>query len=88
MDLRTKDAVVEVRMTRAEAKRLAWALQAGVETTSRAEYFIRHGLSQPEVRHLVGALEDLSERDSGEASLSLDMGVEEVENPRRPRPDS
>jgi hypothetical protein len=35
-------------MSHPEAERLAFALRAGYETVSRAEYYIRNGLSQPE----------------------------------------
>jgi hypothetical protein len=80
-----EDAVI-VRMTREEAQRLSFAISAGYETVSRAEYYIRHGLSQPQVRQLVDAIETAVRIGRAEMSVPLEPGVEEIENPRRPRP--
>lgn len=76
---------VVLQLDRSEAARLAVALGAGYETVSRAEYYIRTGLSEEGVRAIVQALERVRLGDeSGE--LPFEAGVEEVENPRRPRP--
>ena len=52
---RDYDAVV-MRMSPQEAELLSFALRAGYETTSRAEYWIRHGVAQPSVRALHAAV--------------------------------
>lgn len=80
-----EDAVV-VRMTRQEAQRLSVAISAGYETVSRAEYYIRYGLSQSQVRQLVEAIQTVPGHDRAEISVPLEPGVEEIENPRKPRP--
>lgn len=86
MDIRVEDGAVEVRLTRAEAQRLCASIAAGYEGVSRAEYFIRTGLSEPAMRRIVEELGDILERSIGNISIPLDAGVEEIENPRRPRP--
>ena len=48
--------VVVMRVSPQEAELLSFALRAGFETTSRAEYWIRHGVAQPSVRALSAAL--------------------------------
>jgi hypothetical protein len=78
---------ISLRLSRAEAERLGVAIAAGYETVSRAEYYIRTGLSQPAVREIADVLTSL-EPSTQSASIDLDAGVEEVENPRRPRPPS
>jgi hypothetical protein len=85
MEIHIEGDAVSLRLTRAEAERLGVAMAAGYETVSRAEYYIRTGLSQPVVRQIAEIL--TSDRPSAQsASIELDAGVEEVENPRRPRP--
>lgn len=86
MDIRVEDGTVEVRLTRAEARRLRVSIAAGYEGVSRAEYFIRAGLSEPAMRRLVEGLGDALEHPNGNTSIPLNAGVEEIENPRRPRP--
>ena len=81
MDIRVDDDTVSLVMTRDEATRLGFALRIGYEVTSRPEYYIRSGLSQPAVRAIAGVLIA-----GGAATVELGAGVEEVENPRRPRP--
>jgi hypothetical protein len=87
MELDVTDTSVAVFLTHDEALRLGVALTAGCETVTRAEYFIRTGLSEAEVRRVAGALMDAHSGPTGPQTLSLAAGVEEVENPRRPRPD-
>ena len=86
MDIEVADVVVTIRLTRAEAVRLGVALEAGCEAITRAEYFIRTGLSQAEVRKIARALTDADGGPSTAQSLSLAAAQEDVENPRRPRP--
>lgn len=85
MELEADRTQLALRMSSEEAAHLGVALAAGYESVSRAEYFIRTGLSEPQVRALSLAL--LEGLDSvGVRQLPIDAGVEEVENPRRPRP--
>jgi len=86
MDIRVEDGMVHVRLTRAEAQRLCASIAAGYEGVSRAEYFIRTGLSEPAMRRIVEELGEAMEYPQGNVSISLDAGVEEIENPRRSRP--
>jgi hypothetical protein len=76
---------VVLRLTSDEAERLAAAIRADHETVSRADYYIRYGLSRPEVRVLADAIAGAATRREGSRSVPLCPGVEEVENPRRPR---
>lgn len=87
MELDVTDTSVSIQLTHDEALRLGVALIAGYEAVTRAEYFIRTGLSEAEVRRLARALTDAHARPSGSQSFALTAGLEEVENPRRPRPD-
>lgn len=77
---------MKVRLTHAEAQRLCAAIAAGYEGVSRAECFIRSGLSEPAMRRIVEELGEALERSSDNISIPLDAGVEEIENPRRSRP--
>lgn len=77
---------VVMHLSEAEAERLTFALRAGYETQSRAEYWIRHGLAQAEVRELVDAIRQVVRGDVGTRSARLEPGIESQENPRRPRP--
>jgi len=86
MELDVSDTSVTVLLTHAEALSLGVALEAGCDVT-RAEYFIRTGLSKPDVRRVARALKGAHEPPFGSQTLALPDGVEEVENPRRPRPD-
>lgn len=58
------DSVV-LRLTRDKAERLALAIMAGIETLSRAEYYIRTGLSQPDVRPLADRIYEAATRGAG-----------------------
>lgn len=85
------DGRMRIELRNDEARRPMIALMVGYEGTSRAEYFIRSGLSEPAIRELVSVLTDLLDTGSGGMSLELPAGVETEENPRRrrpPRPDS
>ena len=82
MDIKAEGDSVTVQMTREEAARMGFALRAGCETTSRAEYYARTGLSQPVIRGIAAALIEAD----FPASIELAPGVEAIENPRRPRP--
>ena len=75
-------------MSSEEAKLLSFALRAGFETTSRAEYWIRNGVAQPSVRLLTAAIYEVASGETGSSESALDPGVEAIENPRRPRPPS
>jgi hypothetical protein len=80
------DESVVMRMSQQEAELLSFALRAGYETTSRAEYWIRHGVAQPSVRALQAAVYEVATRKRDSANCALEPGVEAEENPRRPRP--
>ena len=82
MDIEAEGDSVTVQMTREEAARMGFALRANYETTSRAEYYIRTGLSQPVIREIAAALI----ASDSPVSIELALGVETIENPRRPRP--
>jgi hypothetical protein len=84
MEVGCDDAGVSIALSRGEVSRLAVAIAAGYETVSRAEYFIRTGLSQPSVAQIVAAL--FSATDPSHRTLALEPAVEAVENPQRPRP--
>lgn len=86
MQIVAADDGVVVHMTHEEAQRLTFALRAGYETVSRAEYYIRHGLSQPQVRQLVDAIDSVACRSAVDMDVPLEPGIEGVENPRSPRP--
>lgn len=82
---RDDDAVV-MRMSPQEAALLSFALRAGYETTSRAEYWIRHGVAQPSVRALQEAVYEGAIGDRASSECALAAGIEAEENPKRPRP--
>jgi hypothetical protein len=86
MDIRIENEKVKIRLTCDEARRLCVSIAAGYEGVSRAEYFIRTGLSAPAMRRIVQELSNAVDQAHGNISLPLDGGVEEIENPRRPRP--
>jgi len=77
---------VVMRLSSAEAERLTFALRAGYETESRAEYWIRHGLARGDVQELAAAIWKVARGEQGADSVPLEPGVESEENPRRPRP--
>lgn len=77
-----------MRMSSEEAKLLSFALRAGFETTSRAEYWIRNGVAQPSVRVLAAGVYEVASGQQGSFQITVEPGVEAVENPRRPRPSS
>lgn len=85
MEIQFDDDSISIQLSRREAERLGVAIAAGFETVSRAEYFIRTGLSQPVVQEISDALSSLSPP-STPMFIELSLGIEEVENPRRPRP--
>jgi hypothetical protein len=85
MEIQIEGDAVSLRLTRAEAERLGVAIAAGYETVSRSEYYIRTGLAQPVVRQIADLLTSV-ESSTQAASIGLDAGIEELENPRRPRP--
>ena len=82
---RSENAVV-MRMSAQEAELLSAALSAGYETTSRAEYWIRHGVTQASVRALQAALYAVATGQDASSACPLEPGVEAEENPKRPRP--
>jgi hypothetical protein len=86
MEIDVADTSVTVVLTHDEALNLGVALTEGFAGVSRPEYFIRTGLSRPEVQRFARALTDARKGPPGSRTLALADGVEEVENPRRPRP--
>ncbi|GAB2648958.1 hypothetical protein GCM10009743_25760 [Kribbella swartbergensis] len=85
MDIRVSDEIVEIQLTHDEARRLCSAIATGYEGLSRAEYYIRSGLSMTTVSEIVQALQVMLDGSGGHLDRPLDAGVEEIENPRRPR---
>lgn len=77
---------VVMRMSSQEAELLSYALRAGFETTSRAEYWIRHGVAQPSVREVGAGMYAVAMGVSDSVSAAVEPGVEADESPRRPRP--
>jgi hypothetical protein len=87
-EVRREDQEVVLRMSAQEAELLSFALRAGFETTSRAEYWIRHGVAQPSVRDVAAGIYEVATGQRDSATTTVEPGVESVENPRRPRPPS
>jgi hypothetical protein len=85
VDLRAGEDAVEIRLDYGEAKRLWSGIQIGTEV-SRAEYYIRTGLSKPNVIEFLDLFSACVDERGGEVSVPLAEGVEVEENPRRPRP--
>lgn len=86
MEIQIDEHSVTVRLTHDEAKRLGVAIDAGYESVSRAEYFIRTGLSQPGMSQIADVLTHTAGQAGTGLSMALDAGIETIENPRRPRP--
>lgn len=83
--IREGDRVV-VTMAAEEAERMSFALRAGTEGTSRAEYWIRHGVTKASVSEVARCIREVAQGTRDSASAGLESGVETEENPRRPRP--
>lgn len=83
---RDDDQTISLRMTSKEAQLLSIALSAGFETVSRPEYWIRHGVAQPSAQAVAGAIYEVATGKQASVSAELEPGIEEIENPRRPRP--
>ena len=64
---------VVLRMSAQEAELLSFALRAGFETTSRAEYWIRHGVAQPSVRAFSGAVYEVATAECESSEVLLDL---------------
>jgi hypothetical protein len=86
MEIARRDDEVTLRMSADEAQLLSFALRAGFETTSRPEYWIRHGVAQPSARAVAEGIYEVAIANRDSANVDLERGVESVENPRRPRP--
>ena len=86
MEVRVDGDRVELTLTADEAQRLCVAVETGYIGVSRPEYYIRTGLAKPGVENTIHALSAAVDEGSGTLSVALEPGVEEVENPRRPRP--
>jgi hypothetical protein len=86
MEVRVDGDRVELALTAAEAQRICVAVETGYIGVSRAEYYIRTGLSKPGVEDAIHALSAAVDEGSAAVRVALEPGVEEVENPRRPRP--
>lgn len=85
MEIQIGKGVTSIQLNQPEAERLGIAIAAGYEAISRAEYFIRTGLSQPTVQDIADVLTSIdSESEKRTISIELDAGIESVENPRRP----
>ena len=88
VEISRTDEEVVMRMSSEEAELLSFALRAGFETTSRAEYWIVHGVAQPSVRALAAGIYEVATGQRDSTRTTVEPGVEAVENPRRPRPSS
>jgi hypothetical protein len=86
MEIARSEGEVTLRMSADEAQLLSFALRAGFETTSRPEYWIRHGVAQPSARAVAEGIYEVAIAKRDSANVDLKHGVENVENPRRPRP--
>lgn len=86
MDVKVDAHSVVISLTNSEARRLCVAIAEGGEGISRSEYFIRTGLSKPAVVDFVNRFFAMLDDVPNSAALSLEAGIEEIENPRRPRP--
>lgn len=75
-------------MSSEEAELLSFALRAGFETTSRAEYWIRHGVAEPSVRAVAQGMYEVATGARASSQTTIEPGVETEENPRRPCPSS
>ncbi len=64
---------------------LALAIGEGARAVSRPEFYIRTGLSAPQVDELARAIRVAADAESGQCDVTLAPGVEEVENPPRTR---
>ena len=78
--------VVVLRMSPREAELLSVALQAGYEAVSRAEYWIRNGVTENSVRALSGVVYEVATGERASGDCTLESGVEAEENPLHPRP--
>jgi hypothetical protein len=86
MELRSREEGVQITLSDDEALRLGLAIDAGYQTVSRAEYFIRTGNSMPVMQQIAGWLTAHRAERVEALALPLEAGDEAVENPRRPRP--
>jgi hypothetical protein len=86
VEISREDQEVVVRMSSDEAELLSFALRAGFETSSRAEYWIRHGVAQESVRAVASGLYEVATGGRASCRTTVEPGIEAEENPRRPRP--
>jgi hypothetical protein len=86
MEIEIDSRSVVLRLTYDESASLGVALLEGCISVSRAEYYIRTGLSAPDVDRIATVLKSPGDSGVGKQIVPLEIGVEEVENPRRPRP--
>ena len=84
MNIEADGDSVLVRLTSEEAGRLALAILSDFETVSRAEYYIRSGLSRAGVRTFADAIRAAA-ADGASSVVPLAPGVEQEEDPQRPR---
>lgn len=84
MHISFRPASVTISMTREESVRLGVAVMAGYETLTRAEYFIRTGLSEAVMREVFLLL--TSDESAADEAFDLRAGVERDENPYHQRP--
>ncbi|XVU27640.1 hypothetical protein ACQPZJ_11575 [Actinoplanes sp. CA-054009] len=68
-----------------EAARPSVVMWESISTLSRAEFYIRVGASSPNVDAVAQEVYALAEGKSDGFDLRLAAGVEQEENPRRPR---
>lgn len=85
IEIRRDDDAVHMRLSSREAELMSFALRAGCETVSRAEYWIRHGVTQSSVRALQKAVHQIAVGKESSFRGVLQEGIEAEENPRRPR---
>jgi hypothetical protein len=86
MDVRVDGDRVELVLTADEAQRICGAIETGFIGVSRAEYYIRTGLSKPAMEEMVHAVSAAVDEDTASLSVGVEPGVELLDNPPRPRP--
>jgi hypothetical protein len=67
-------------------ERLLGCVLEATQTLSRAEFYIRTGWAREDVRQAVLRADDVLGGTALEVHLHIPDGIEEIENPRRPRP--
>lgn len=81
-----QDERVNIVASREEISQLANVVLDWATTMSRAEFYIRTGCSVPNIKRLEQLIRGISRGKIEAFGMDIVPGVEEEENPRRPRP--